>query len=150
MDERSFEILLYDITANIVSKIMELNHWNENMAMERFTQSKTYSLLEDEKTKVWQYNTSTLVNLFNEEQQEFSTSPEAPSMSKTLEFKVFCFEAYRAEKKLSGRNTMWLFKQCGVFEYLEKFYDVLHTTGREYIIEDIEEFISTRKRSSDS
>lgn len=42
MDERSFEILLYDITTNTVSKIMELNHWNENMAMERFTQSKTY------------------------------------------------------------------------------------------------------------
>lgn len=145
MDERSFEILLYDITANTVSKIMELNRWNENMAMERFTQSKTYSLLEDEKTKVWQYNTSAIVNLFNGELQELSASPQAPSISKTLEFKVFCFEAYRAEKKLSGQNAMQLFKQYGVLEYLEKFYDVLHTTDREYIIEDIEEFISIRK-----
>ena len=32
-------------------------------------------------------------------------------MSKTLEFKVFCFEAYRAEKKMTGRQAMQLFMQ---------------------------------------
>lgn len=69
-------------------------------------------------------------------------------MSKTLEFKVFCFEAYRAEKKLSGRNTMRLFKQYGVLEYLGKFYDVLHTTGREYIVDDIDEFIAVRRNTN--
>ena len=31
-------------------------------------------------------------------------------MSKTLEFKAFCFEAYRIAKKLSGRETMMIFK----------------------------------------
>lgn len=43
---------------------------------------------------------------------------------------------------------MRLFKQYGVLEYLEKFYDVLHTTGREYIIEDIDEFIAVRRNLS--
>ena len=66
-------------------------------------------------------------------------------MSKTLEFKVFCFEAYRAEKKLTGRQTMQLFKQYGILEYLEECYDVLHTTGREYLIEDIDLFIAARQ-----
>ena len=66
-------------------------------------------------------------------------------MSKKLDFKVFCFEAYRAEKKLSGRETMGLFKKYGVLEYLDSCYDVLHTTGRDYLIEDIELFINTRK-----
>ena len=32
-------------------------------------------------------------------------------MSRTLEFKVFCFEAYRAEKKLTGYQAMELFKK---------------------------------------
>lgn len=67
-------------------------------------------------------------------------------MSKTLEFKVFCFEAYRSEKKLSGRETMILFKQYGVFEYLTIGYDVLHTTGRDFIIQDIDEFIKVRMK----
>ncbi|MBQ7006239.1 MAG: DUF3791 domain-containing protein [Oscillospiraceae bacterium] len=66
-------------------------------------------------------------------------------MSKTLEFKVFCFEAYRAEKKLTGRQAMQLFKQYGILEYLEECYDVLHTTGREYLIEDIDLFIAARQ-----
>ena len=65
-------------------------------------------------------------------------------MSKTLEFKVFCFEAYRAEKSLSGYEAMELFKKYNVLEYLGECYDVLHTVGRDYIIEDIDLFIAAR------
>ena len=43
MNERSFETLLYGITANVIAKIMELNGWSENQAMERFLQSKVYA-----------------------------------------------------------------------------------------------------------
>ena len=68
-------------------------------------------------------------------------------MSKTLEFKVFCFEAYRAEKKLTGREAMKLFKTYGVLDYLGECYDVLHTTGRDYIVEDIDIFINARKNA---
>lgn len=65
-------------------------------------------------------------------------------MSKTLEFKAFCFEAYRAEKKLTGRETMSLFKKYGVLDYLNTCFDVLHTTGRSYIIHDIDMYIAAR------
>ena len=66
-------------------------------------------------------------------------------MSKTLAFKAFCFEAYRADKKLTGIATMNLFKKYGVLDYLDACFDVLHTTGRAYIVEDIDVFISARK-----
>lgn len=65
-------------------------------------------------------------------------------MSKTLEFKVFCFEAYRAEKKLTGYQAMELFKKYDILKYLGECYDVLHSTGRQYIIEDIDLFINAR------
>ena len=68
-------------------------------------------------------------------------------MSKTLEFKAFCFEAYRADKKLTGRETMYLFKKYGVLDYLGDCFDVLHTTGRNYIVEDIDAFIENRKKA---
>lgn len=68
-------------------------------------------------------------------------------MSKTLEFKTFCFEAYRAEKKLTGREAMRLFKKYSVLDYLGACYDVLHTTGRAYIIDDIDIFINARKNA---
>ena len=65
-------------------------------------------------------------------------------MSKLLEFKVFCFEAYRAEKKLTGYQAMELFKKYDILKYLGECYDVLHSTGRQYIIEDIDLFINAR------
>jgi hypothetical protein len=67
MNERSYETLLYSITANVIAKIMELNGWSENEAIERFTSSKLYSYLEREETKVWQYSSLMLAQLFNEE-----------------------------------------------------------------------------------
>ena len=66
-------------------------------------------------------------------------------MSKTLEFKVFCFEAYRAYHKLTCREALQLFEKYEVLKYLNDCYDVLHTTGKEYLIEDIDAFISVRK-----
>jgi len=69
-------------------------------------------------------------------------------MSKTLAFKVFCFEAYRAEKNLSGKETMKLFKKYGVLDYINACFDVLHTTGRDYIVEDIDIFIEARKNNN--
>lgn len=66
-------------------------------------------------------------------------------MSKTLEFKTFCIEAYKAEKHLTGREVIELFEKYGVLDYLGACYDVLHTTGRNYIIEDIDLFIDARR-----
>ncbi len=76
MNERSYETLLYSVTANTVAKIMELNGWLENEAFERFTSSKLYSYLEREETKVWQYSALMLAQLFNEERAGRLALPE--------------------------------------------------------------------------
>ncbi|MBR3954374.1 MAG: hypothetical protein IKJ63_02750 [Clostridia bacterium] len=76
MNERSFETLLYSVTAATVAKIMELNGWTEDAAMERFTQSRLYTYLEQEETKVWQYSALMLATLFNEERTGRLILPE--------------------------------------------------------------------------
>ena len=76
MNERSYEILLYKITSNVVAKIMEINNWSEDVALERFTCSKLYSYLEREETKVWQYSTLMLANLFADERSGRLIFPE--------------------------------------------------------------------------
>jgi hypothetical protein len=76
MNDRSYETLLYGITARVVAKIMELNNWSEDEAMERFTSSKLYSYLEREETKVWQYSALMLAQLFNEERSGRLSLPE--------------------------------------------------------------------------
>lgn len=76
MNERSFETLLYSITANVVQKIMDINGWTENETMERFTESKLYSFLEKEETKVWQYSALMLAELYNDERSGKLQFPE--------------------------------------------------------------------------
>ena len=76
MNDRSFEILLYGITANTIAKIMEKTGWSENETMERFTQSKLYSFLEKEESKVWQYSATMLAELFEDERAGNLVFPE--------------------------------------------------------------------------
>lgn len=68
-------------------------------------------------------------------------------MSETLKFKTFCFEIYKAEKNISGETALELFHKHKVFEYLDDFYDVLHTTGHRYIINDIDLYIEARTKT---
>lgn len=76
MNERSYETLLYSITSSVVNRLMEINNWSEDEALERFTSSKLYTYLEKEKTKVWQYSSLMLAELFNEERSGRLVLPE--------------------------------------------------------------------------
>jgi len=66
-------------------------------------------------------------------------------MSETLKFKTFCIEQYKNAHRISGAEAVRRFKAYGVLEYLDSFYDVLHSTGAKYIVEDIDLFIAARQ-----
>lgn len=66
-------------------------------------------------------------------------------MSKTLAFKTFCLEQYKAAHGMSGIEAVKQFQDYGVFEYLHACYEVLHSTGANYIVQDIDEFIAARQ-----
>ena len=68
-------------------------------------------------------------------------------MSNTAHFKVFCLERYKQEHHLKGKEAFRLFKEYGVLDYIDSFYDVLHTFGDKYIVTDIHEFIAARKNA---
>lgn len=65
-------------------------------------------------------------------------------MSKEMAFTVFCIENYKIYKSLSGKQTVELFRKYGVFEYLQEFYDILHTVGYQYINRDIDNYLKNR------
>jgi len=66
-------------------------------------------------------------------------------MSETTRFKVFCLEQYKNEHCLSGRDAIDRFVQYGVLEYINSFFDVLHSYGGKYIVRDIDMFIESRQ-----
>lgn len=66
-------------------------------------------------------------------------------MSETLKFKTFCIESYKQAHNISGLEAVELFNSFGVLEYINSFFDILHTTGQKYIVNDIDEYILARK-----
>ena len=60
-------------------------------------------------------------------------------------FVAFCIEEYGAAKGMAGEQVLDLFAKYGLTEYLSKFYEPLHTQGRQWLIEEIDEYINIRK-----
>ena len=54
---------------------------------------------------------------------------------------IFCAEQYKAAKHLTGKQLSELFGKYHVWEYLYSCFEALHTTGTNYIIEDIDLYI---------
>jgi len=66
-------------------------------------------------------------------------------MPEVVRFKIFCLERYKYTHNLAGKDALRLFKEYGVLDYIESFYDVLHSFGDKYIVSDIDEFIEARR-----
>lgn len=60
-------------------------------------------------------------------------------------FVAFCIEEYGAAKGMTGEQVLDLFSKYGLVDYLSECYDVLHTLGRQWLIEEIDEYIEIRK-----
>lgn len=61
-------------------------------------------------------------------------------------FVSFCIEQYKNAKGLTGIEAMKVLDRYRVLEYLEEHFEVLHTQSHQWILEDIDEFISIRKK----
>ncbi len=60
-------------------------------------------------------------------------------------FVSFCIEQYKNEKHLSGAEAFHQLDEYHVLDYLSEHYEPLHTQSRQWILEDIDEFIRLRK-----
>ena len=63
---------------------------------------------------------------------------------KINDFIVFCIEAYKVKNKLTGQDVYDLFEKYDVLGYLYDGYDVLHTQGDGWLMNDIEEYLKIR------
>ena len=66
-------------------------------------------------------------------------------MSKEGKFLIFCIEQYKSAKNLTGKEVIELFRKHRVSEYIVSCFEALHTTGTNYIVEDIDLYIEARQ-----
>jgi len=69
------------------------------------------------------------------------------SMDEKTNFIVYCIEEYKHAKGISGKAVIELFNHYRVIDYIRDYYEALHTTGRQYIVDDISMYIEARQPS---
>ena len=61
-------------------------------------------------------------------------------------FVPFCIEQYAKAKNMSTEDVVNLFEQYGIAEHFCEFYEVLHTQGGQWLIEEIDKMINERRK----
>lgn len=65
-------------------------------------------------------------------------------MSRQGDFLVYCTELYKAAKNLTGKQVSELFTRYCVWDYIYSCFEALHTTGANYIVQDIDLYIEAQ------
>lgn len=101
-----------------------------------------YDKLYDEGAKWWYLSTEALYEEFESVRRVDSrfVKPEE------FEFYTYTLEKYALAKGLTGLQALALLKRNGADEFLLDHYDLLHTQGTGYVIDEIDRFIQRRKR----
>lgn len=69
MSDKQFKAILTLILPKLISTISDKENINEIEATNQLYQSKLYTLLEDENTKLWHFSPLTLYNMYKEEKK---------------------------------------------------------------------------------
>lgn len=57
-------------------------------------------------------------------------------------FLSFCIEQYAHQKGIDGKEAMTLLLKSDALKYLQDNYEILHTQSPQWIVEEINEYLS--------
>lgn len=69
-------------------------------------------------------------------------------MSRETAYTIYCLERYRFYKGLSGAEAAELFREHDLYEYIRKYFEVLHTMGDRYLVQDIDAYIGEARQQA--
>lgn len=101
-----------------------------------------YNELYNERAKWWYLSLEALYVEFERARKRQIREISLPA----FEFYAYNLEKYARIKGIGGLQALALFKEFRVDEFLINHYDLLHTQGTGYIIDEIDRFIQRRRR----
>lgn len=101
-----------------------------------------YKELYDEGAKWWYLSVADLFDEFEQVRDEESreVTPEA------FEFLVYTVEKYALGKGINGLEALSMLKKYHADRFLIDNYDLLHTQGTGYVLDEIDRYINRRKK----
>jgi len=125
----------------VIEVIMKKKQIGVEDAFHYLYTSGCYNLLLESETKLWYMSALGIYELIEEEK-----NTDKNDNPKLLLFYTFCLEKYKNFSNLSAEETLLLFRKYHVFDYLREVFDILHTQGENYIVNEIDLFIQARKK----
>ena len=101
-----------------------------------------YKELYNERAKWWYLSSEALYEEFERARKNI-----VHEVSKVeFEFFIYMLEKYALSNGMGGLQALALFKEYDADEFLLNNYDLLHTQGTGYVIDEIDRFIQRRRR----
>lgn len=129
--------------AELIGYIARRKRLSATDAMCYFYGSSLAAKLYDEKAKWWYLDNETL---YDQMESERKIRQDEPNL-RELQFLVFCVEAYARQNGLSSLQAYSLFKTKGLITFLKNNFEVLHTQGGDYILEEVKLYLKRRKNA---
>lgn len=128
--------------ANLAEYVAERRRISLDEALVYIYANPMYKELYDEGAKWWYLSSDALYDEFESRRkaQVVKISREA------FEFYVYTLEKYAISKRISGLQALALFKEFEADDFLIKHYDLLHTQGTGYVLDEVQRFIDRRKK----
>ena len=128
--------------ASLAEYISERRRISLDEALIYIYSNDMYKELYNEGAKWWYLSSEALYDEFESRRKEktIEVSLEA------FEFYVYTLEKYAISKRMGGLQALALFKEYEADEFLLKHYDLLHTQGTGYVIDEVQRFIDRRKK----
>jgi hypothetical protein len=61
-------------------------------------------------------------------------------VSDKSKYLIFCIEAYKKARGLTGEEVYSLFDEYNFFDYINEMYELLHIQGTRYLLEELDEY----------
>lgn len=121
--------------------VSQRKHIPVKMALSYIYDSPFYAKLYDENAKWWYLDTESLYRLL----EQSWLSDVRIETNNVVGFFTFCVENYAEKHKMTSLEAYALFRRYQVDSYLINGFDMLHTQGKDAILQDIDIFIDNHK-----
>lgn len=128
--------------ANLAEYIAEKRKISLYEALLYIYSNPMYKELYNEGAKWWYLSSEALFDEFEIRRKEMALEVSRSA----FEFYTYTLEKYALSKGISGLQALALFKEYGADEFLLKHYDLLHTQGTGYVLDELQRFIDRRKK----
>ena len=144
MNKNQFEILLPKYISHVLVILVNNIGCDENKMIFEFMKSRTYQLLIDEKSKLWQLSSYAISDMYLNEKSLMLEKINTVIENDRLTFKVFCIETFKNSYNLSTVDIIHIFENYDVFKYIDSYFEELHSYGDKFIVEDLTLYLNAR------